>query len=143
MKQDNHNFPGFIKQTDKDVVVICIFNNDKKDKEPKDDKCVECIEALPGLSPGENPMQPNGTGQERNFVEFLLDNAEALDLTPDLSPEETIAEFCENLVRGVYDELEIALLIDAAFPGEGESSFALELFECLTDLIDTAPPMMR
>ena len=29
---DNHNFPGFIKQTDKDVVVICIFNNDDRDK---------------------------------------------------------------------------------------------------------------
>ena len=28
----NHNFPGFIKQTDKDVVVICIFNNDDRDK---------------------------------------------------------------------------------------------------------------
>ena len=143
MKRDNHNFPGFIKQTDKDVVVICIFNNDgKKDKVPPTPvgECNECIEDLPGLSPGENPQQPNGTGIERDFIEFVADNAQRLGIDPTgLTVEEILDEFCENLTTGlsdpVYTEGLITALVEAAIPGEGDSSFQRALIQCLTDLI--------
>ncbi len=45
-----------------------------EDKEPPElqwKNVMECIRNLPGLSPGENPQQPNGTGIERDFIEFV------------------------------------------------------------------------
>jgi hypothetical protein len=140
MKRDNHNFPGFIKQTDKDVVVICIFNNDgKKDNEPKtpEEKCERCIEDLPGLSPGQNPQQPNGTGLERDFIEFLID-----DLSPlgeQLTPAEAIAEFCEMLTGGDISEADLLDIIEMALPPNAPANPVEELFECLSALI---PDMM-
>jgi hypothetical protein len=138
MKRDNQHFPGFVKQTDKDVVVICIFNNDKKDKEPKtpEEKCDACISDLPGLSPGQNPNQPNGTGLERDFIEFLID-----DLSPagdPLSPQEAIAEFCEMLLSGDISEADLLDIIDMGIPPSPNSNPAEELFECLSALI---PPI--
>jgi hypothetical protein len=136
MKRDNHNFPGFIKQTDKDVVVICIFNNDgKKDNEPKtpEEKCERCIEDLPGLSPGQNPQQPNGTGLERDFIEFLID-----DLSPlgeQLTPAEAIAEFCEMLTGGDISEADLLDIIEMALPPNAPANPVEELFECLSALI--------
>jgi hypothetical protein len=140
MKRDNQHFPGFIKQTDKDVVVICIFNNDKKDKDPKtpEEKCDACIEELPGLSPGQNPNQPNGTGLERDFIEFLID-----DLSPagdPLSPQEAIAEFCEMLLSGDITEADLMDIIDMAIPPSPNSNPVEELFECLSELIPNGPP---
>jgi hypothetical protein len=139
MKRDNHNFPGFIKQTDKDVVVICIFNNDKKDKD-KDLDCEECIEALPGLSPGQNMNQPNGTGLERDFIEFLID-----DLSPtgeQLTPAEAIAEFCEMLESGDFTRGDLLVLIEMALPPDAPANPVEELFECLSELIPNGPPMI-
>jgi hypothetical protein len=137
MKRDNHNFPGFIKQTDKDVVVICIFNNDKKDKD-KDLECAECIEALPGQSP--NMQQPNGTGLERFFIEFLIDD---LSVEEQLSPEEAIAEFCEMLESGDITRGELLVLIEMALPPNAPAQPVEELFECLSELIpNNGPPMI-
>ena len=137
MKRDNHNFPGFIKQTDKDVVVICIFNNDKKDKD-KDLDCEECIRELPGQSPNMN--NENGTGLERFFIEFLIDE---LSMEETLTAAEAIAEFCELLESGEITETELLELIDDAIPPVPNSNPVQELFECLSELIpsNNGPPM--
>jgi hypothetical protein len=142
MRSDNHNFPGFIKQTDKDVVVICIFNNDgKKDNEPKtpEEKCERCIEDLPGLSPGQNPQQPNGTGLERDFIEFLIDDLSVEGQDP-LTPAEAIAEFCEMLTSGDISEADLLDLIEMALPPNAPANPVEELFECLSELIPDGPP---
>jgi hypothetical protein len=143
MKPDNHNFPGFIKQTDKDVVVICIFNNDDRDKNmtkppvkvPKD--CIDCIEDLPGQFPsGMDDNQANGTGLVRDFVDALFAGADILGLDDTQTGLEILNEFCDNLEMGMYDEDTITTLVQMAIPGSDNANFSMALLECLLDIID-------
>jgi hypothetical protein len=141
MKRDNHNFPGFIKQTDKDVVVICIFNNDKKNKEPKtpEEKCDACIRDLPGLSPGQNPNQVNGTGLERQFVEYIID-LYSDPMEDPLTPAEAIAAFCEDVLSGEFSDAELLMLITDALTASENSDPVMDLFDCLSELLGSEGP---
>jgi hypothetical protein len=143
MRSDNHNFPGFIKQTDKDVVVICIFNNDDRDKNmtkppvkvPKD--CIDCIEDLPGQFPsGMDDNQANGTGLVRDFVDALFAGADILGLDDTQTGLEILNEFCDNLEMGMYDEDTITTLVQMAIPGSDNANFSMALLQCLLDIID-------
>jgi hypothetical protein len=129
---DNHNVPGFVKHTNKDVVVICIFNNDKKDKDKEPLECDECISNLPGRSP--NPMQENGTGLERDFIEFLI-NSLSVEGEEPLTAEEAIAEFCALLEAGEFSVEDLEMLIDEAIPPGMNSNPQETLLACLSALI--------
>jgi hypothetical protein len=142
-KRGDHNFPGFIKQTDKDVVVICIFNNDDRDKNmtkppvkvPKD--CIDCIEDLPGQFPsGMDDNQANGTGLVRDFVDALFAGADILGLDDTQTGLEILNEFCDNLEMGMYDEDTITTLVQMAIPGSDNANFSMALLQCLLDIID-------
>ena len=133
----NHNSkPDYVKETHKDVTIICIQKNAQQNKtvDPPtpEEECEDCVKALPGQSP--NERQPDGTGQEKKFRDFIETNFETLMLE-----DGTIEALCDAIIGGEFTPEEIASLVETALPprggGTGTPPFVTDLIECLTDLL--------
>ena len=136
----NHNSkPDYVKETHKDVTIICIQKNDKRDKDPKtpEEECDKCIRALPGQYP--STQHPDGTGQTAFLLAYLEANFDDLMLD-----EGTFAALCEAILAGDFDAEMIADLADAAFPANPNASFIQEFIACLSALVgagEEEPPV--
>ena len=122
-KTSNHKVPGFIKQTDKDVVVICIFNNDndKKDRENKTaEKCEDCFTPR-NFDQGEVPFGLLDDIRDGLFDEFNVTSFE---------------ELCEDLKAMIDMEMgmttsEFEIILDAIVMGEANQPAFNRILDCL------------
>jgi hypothetical protein len=126
---DNHNVPGFVKQTDKDVVVICIFNNDGK-KDNKTAPINECIDCF--ITTNDGGFLP--PGQLEQFEDFLADLPPSVGIS-------NIQELCDAIDAGEVTEAQLERAIEIVF-GSGMSGnlppFAEKLLDCLISFL---PPV--
>ena len=110
----NTNSDRFIKETHKDVTVICIQNNDGGNQTvPPVTGCLGCF-----TTTDDGGFLP--PGQLTNLIEYLADFGE------------TLQSLCDAIEAGDITELELASIINSALPG-AEPSLVAQLIACLDD----------
>ena len=121
----NHNSkPDYVKETHKDVTIICIQKNQKEVPE-EDPTCLGCFDTRP------DGFLPKGQ---------LMKLERALEALPDRLGISTIEDLCDAIEDGTFPEQRIERLINAVF-GSGQSGnlppFAEKLLDCLVGFLPT------
>jgi hypothetical protein len=115
----NHNSkPDYVKETHKDVTVICIQKNQNQNKTVPEPvvECEDCFKVRPlGFLP---------PGQLNHIEDFLTENAMRLGFA-------TIEELCDAIENEDITEQQLLRLINAALPGE-QPRLVQKLFDCLS-----------